>query len=283
MNQYVEENFSLKGRDGINLYGQAWNVPDPKGIVVLVHGLGEHCGRYGNLIQSLSGKGIAFYGLDHRGHGRSEGQRGHIDSFSQYLDDLKVLVARVRAEHPKLPLIMLGHSMGGTIACRYAIAYPEDIEALILSSAGLIPAVKVPGWKALAGRIMSRLFPHISMSNGLDANGLSHDQAVVEAYLKDPLVHDRVTARWFTEFTKAGEECLALASRIEKPLLVIHGRKDPIVDCRGSEQVYHQASSPDKELYIFDGLYHETMNELQEERDKVLAVIEGWIMKHVQA
>jgi len=192
--------------------------------------------------------GVSFYALDHRGHGRSEGKRGYVGSFSEYTEDLKTLFRLVQKENQAVPVILLGHSMGGVIAFQYALKYPQDISGLILSSAGLIPAGELPIWKKLLAGVLSKIVPSLAMSNGLNSSDLSHDQAVVDAYVNDPLVHDRVSSRWFVEFTRAGMESLRRASELSMPLLVIHGADDKIVDFRGSKEVMANASSLDKNL-----------------------------------
>lgn len=280
MESYKHTKGSFSAADGLDLFYQSWVSTEPKGIVILAHGVGEHSGRYQNIIDKMQGLGISFYGLDHRGHGRSEGKPGHIDRFTDYTSDLKRFMEIVRYEQPDIPLILMGHSMGGLIAFHYALQYPDDIEALILSSAGLIPVVPVPAWQQAMGKVLSILAPSFTMSTGLDASGLSHDQSVVEAYLHDPLVHDKVSARWFTEFIKAGRIALQQAGKLTMPLLILHGQDDPIVDHRGSLQTMESAAASDKTCYIFTGLLHETMNEIPAQREEVLDKISDWIIKH---
>lgn len=283
MTEYKEKKGTLYADDGLKLFCQSWESEKPEALIVIAHGLGEHSGRYQNLIDCLQGQAVSFYALDHRGHGQSEGKRGHIERFSDYVLDLKKYIDLVKAECPGLPLILLGHSMGGVIALQFALQYPEDIDALILSSAGLIPAVSIPGWQEKMARLLSRLAPRFSMSNGLDAAGLSHDKQVVEQYIADPLVHDKVSARWYTEFTDAGQNGLERTRELSMPLLIIHGKSDPIVDYRGSVQLLERASSRDKTIYLFEGLFHETMNETLEERQQVLEKMNSWIIEHLDS
>jgi len=272
----------FKSSDGLELFYQKWIADEVRGVVVIAHGLGEHSNRYQNLLDQLAGKGLSFYALDHRGHGRSQGKRGHILCFKEYIDDLNILVQMARKENPDLPLILLGHSMGGVIAFQYALNFSNMIDGLILSSAGLKPILGVPSWLQKLVGILAKICPGLAISNGLDAAGLSHDQTVVDNYLNDPLVHDKVSIRWFTEFISAGQETLRRAGEITMPLLIIHGKEDPIVDYRGSEQTMQRASSADKTLYVFDGLLHETMNETPDQREEVLAKVEQWILSHIE-
>lgn len=282
MAEYTENNGYFTGVENTRLFYQNWQAEHPRGVVVIVHGIGEHGGRYRNLINRMRDDGISFYALDHRGHGHSGGKKGHINSFDDYTTDLKTFIQMVRAEATGLPVILLGHSMGGTIACKFALAYPGYIEGLILSSAGFIQAVKVPVWKKTMAKLMGNLVPGLSMPTGLDSSALSHDQQVVDDYSNDPLVHDLVSARWYMEFTRAGEEYLRRSAELTLPLLIVHGSADAIVDPQGSRQVMEKAGSQDKQLFIFDGLYHETMNELPPDRDKVLDTFRSWIIRQVE-
>jgi len=277
---YHESTGNLGGQGDLALFWRSWTVNQPEGAVVLVHGLGEHSGRYDNIINRLAGENISFYALDHRGHGKSQGQRGHVESFMNYVDDLKLVVNMARQQNPGLPLIMLGHSMGGAIAGRYALEYPQDLDALILSAAGIIQGSPPPAWQDKLAHLLSRLAPKVSFPNGLKTDDLSHDSVVVKAYLADPLVHDKVSARWYTEFVAAGQELLQRASELTMPLLVVHGSGDKIVNISGSEQVFKAAGSADKQFRAFSGLYHETMNEKQPEQAEVLDVLAEWISSH---
>jgi len=281
METYAESFGTLSGQRDVPLFWHSWTVSRPRGIVVLVHGLGEHGGRYANLINRLQGEDIAFYAVDHRGHGRSHGKRGHIENFLEYIEDLKVLVDLARSQHPGLPLIMLGHSMGGSIAARYALEYPADIDALILSAAGLIPKGKVPAWQDRLARLLSRVKPAVTFPNGLCADHLSHDPQVVKAYVDDPLVHNKISARWYTEMLNNSGQVISRAADLTMPLLVVHGGADPIVDITGSEQIFKAARSANKQYIAFPGLYHETMNETSPEKEEVLDVIGGWILAHL--
>jgi len=270
--------------DMVRIFYQGWIPPRPKGVLVISHGLGEHSGRYTNLIEALEGKGISIYALDHRGHGKSGGKRGHVDSYMKYIGDLKQLLEDVIAkENRNLPVILLGHSMGGLIAMKYALIHPGDIDDLILSAPALIPAVPVPPAKKILGRMLSRMFPRLTLNNELDPSDISTDLDVVRAYRDDPLVHDRVSARWFTEFIDTGSDCLKRASELKMPLLIIHGAGDRMVSTRSSKIVYERASSPDKQIQFFEGLFHETMNEEIESRKKVLRLLRDWIVAKAAA
>lgn len=282
MSDYKETTGIFAGVNNAQIHYQSWKVENPRGIIVIAHGLGEHSGRYENLVKIMQADGVSFYALDHRGHGRSEGKRGHISSFSEYTEDLKTLIRLVQKENQAVPVILLGHSMGGVIAFQYALSYPQDISGLILSSAGLIPAGELPAWKKLLAGVLSQIAPSLAISNGLNSSDLSHDQEVVNAYVNDPLVHDRISSRWAAEFIRAGADSLSRASELNMPLLIIHGADDRIVDFRGSKEVMANASSLDKQFYLFEGLFHETMNEVSPEKEKVVNCIREWIVKQIE-
>lgn len=270
------------GKGGIEIFFQQWEVANPKAILVIVHGLGEHSGRYGNLIDALQNKGIAIFGLDHRGFGRSGGKRGHVDSFMDYIYDLKIFVNMIRDKYPNKPVIMLGHSMGGVLALKYALTHAEDLDALILSSPGLVPAIKVPAWKKNLAIFLSSRIPSLTMPSGLDATTISRDKEVVKKYLDDPLVHDKVTPRFYVEMMNTIDECINRCGEITLPLLLFHGTADALVLDEASKIVYQKASSKDKTLKLFEGLYHETMNELEPDRKKVLKFVADWIVAHAK-
>ncbi len=282
MKRYAHSMGVFLADDMVRIFYQSWQAQKPKGVVVISHGLGEHSDRYSNIMNALAGAGISFYALDHRGHGKSGGKRGHVDRYMKYVDDLKKLVdTLVKTENPGLPVILLGHSMGGLIAMRYALEYPEDLKGLILSAPALVPAVAVPGWKKSLGRIFSVIAPGLAMNNELDPADISSDPDVVQAYRDDPLVHDMVSARWYTEYLDTAEFCLARPAEIEMPLLVIHGTADRMVSPESSRIVFENASSRDKKIFTWEGLFHETMNERIEDRKKVLKTISAWITSHM--
>ena len=279
MNSYTHNTGTFIGKGGTEIFFQNWCVDKPRGVLVIVHGIGEHSGRYDNIINELKRKKISIYALDHRGHGRSGGKRGHADSFMDYVYDLKLFIDLIKEENNEIPLVILGHSLGGVIATKYALAYSEDLNSLVLSSPAFIHSVEIPGWKKSLSRILSQYAPSLTQPTKLDARYLSHDADVVEAYENDRLVHDKASVRFYTEFTKACEECLNRASELRIPLLVYHGKEDKIVDYHGSEKFFNNASSRDKSIHLFDGYYHETMNELG--KKKVLQIAARWIVKAV--
>ncbi|HPF05303.1 MAG TPA: lysophospholipase [Spirochaetota bacterium] len=282
MESYSHDTGSFTGKGGVEIFFQKWLVEKARAVLIIAHGLGEHSGRYGNLLNSLAGKKISVFAIDHRGHGKSDGKRGHIDSFMDYVYDLKLFIEFIKEENRGLPIILLGHSMGGVITARYSMTYPDDVSLIVMSSPGLAPAFKVPEWKKSLASFFSSRIGTLSFPNGLNVEGISHDKEVVNAYENDPLIHDRISARWTVEFLRATEECMANAKNIRKPLLLFHGKSDSIADFKATEEFYNSVSSANKKLYLYEGLYHETMNETAEEREKVLRDITGWIINNLE-
>ncbi len=277
MEAHVQESGTIIGKEGVEIFYRKWIAEKPKGLLVIAHGVGEHSDRYNNIVSQLQNSNITIYAIDHRGHGKSGGKRGHTSSFDNYIFDLKQIVDLAKKENENLPIALLGHSMGGVIAFKYNLSHSQDLDGLIISSPGFIPAVDVPSWKKQLGNIFSSIVPTLSMPTGIPSTDISHDSDVVEAYDNDPMVTGKVSARWYTEFTKTSEECLNRAPEIQTPFLIFHGKDDKIASYKGSEIAFEKVSSPNKKIYLFDGLYHETMNETLDERNKVLKIVEKWI------
>jgi len=271
---------TFEGHGGVKLFYQCW-LPDavPKAILLVVHGLAEHGGRYVNLVNYLVPKGYAVYAVDHRGHGRSEGIRAYVDNFDDYLIDLKKFLGVVRGEHKDSKIFLVGHSMGATIATAYAIENQEELAGLILSGASLTATTSVsPLLLAMAG-VVSALLPKMGVTV-LDASAISRDQAVVDAYVNDRLVYrGKIPARLGAELTRMWKELPEKVPQIKLPLLIMHGSADRLADPAGSKLLYERASSEDKTLKLYDGFYHEVFNE--PEHKQVLADVESWLDKHV--
>ncbi|MFW6364861.1 MAG: alpha/beta hydrolase [Spirochaetota bacterium] len=281
MSNFSHEEGKITGKNEIELYYQSWISPREKGLLVVVHGLGEHGGRYGNLVSQLNGKGVSIYAMDLRGHGKSGGKRGHVDSFLDYIHDLKAFVEHIKEKHPESPIFMFGHSMGANVATRYALTYQEDLSGLILSANALKPLIEKPAIVQGFASFLSSVIPTLQQPNGINPELLSHDEEVVALYRQDELVHDKVTLRWFTEFYNNAENCIDRAIEIRLPILLMHGSDDQVAHPDASELLYEKVSSTDKEIKIFDALYHEIINEIGKDRSKVLTLISKWLTARV--
>ena len=265
----------FKGIRDLKIYYQCW-LPekDPKAVLFIVHGLAEHSGRYMNLVNHFVPLGYAIYGVDHIGHGKSDGLRVYVEQFEDFTDTLKDFSHMIRDWQPKKPLFLIGHSMGGLISSIFLLDHQDELSGAVLSG----PSVKVPDMSSvtiLAGKLFSTLMPKLGLL-ALEADGVSRDPAVVQAYLNDPLVYTgKITARLAAELLKAMKRAEVDASKITLPILIAQGSEDRLVDPDGAQMLHDTVGSVDKTLKIYDGLYHEIFNE--PEHHKVLGDIETWL------
>jgi acylglycerol lipase len=271
---------SFTGVRDASIYYQCW-LPEgePKAVLLIVHGLAEHSGRYMNVVHHFVPLGYGVYGIDHLGHGKSDGKRVYVQRFEDYTDTLKIYFDMVRQWQPDLPIFLVGHSMGGLIGALYLLDHQAELTGAVLSG----PCVKVPDnvspATVLMGRLLSVLLPQVGLL-GLEAEGVCRDPAVVEAYVSDPLVHTgKTTARLAAELLKAMERITAEAARITLPLLLVQGSADKLVDPDGAQMLYDTVGSGDKEIEVYDGFYHEVFNEY--EHSRVLGDIETWLEAHL--
>lgn len=270
------------GRKGLSLYYQCWlPATDPKAILLVVHGWAEHSGRYTNLGNYFVPKGYAICALDHRGHGKSEGLRGYVERFSDYLDDLKTFFDIVRSEHGDTKIFLVGHSMGAIIATAYtvAVSHQQELAGLIVSGVGVKPGSSISSALIPLARILSLLLPRLGIMV-LDASAISQDKAVVEAYVNDPLVYrGKITCRFGAEMLATLRKLPSEMPEINLPILIMHGTADRLCDPEGSRILYDQVNSKDKALKLYEGFYHEIFNEPGHEQ--VLADMEAWLAARI--
>ncbi len=273
--KHVEGKF--KGYKNLNLYYQCW-LPsnEPKAVLLVVHGLAEHSGRYINIVNHFVPKGYAVYGFDQRGHGKSQGQRGYVERFSHFVSDLKTFSGIIRSKHRDAKIFIVGHSVGGTIATAYAVHYQDEFDGLVLSGATLKVGASVSSGLIIVARVLSLLLPKMGL-DVIDASAISQDKTVVDAYVDDPLVYrGKIRARLGAELIKAIQILLPQMSKIYLPILIMHGTADRLSDPRGSEILYDRVSSRDKTLKLYDGFYHEIFNEPG--REQVFEDMEAWLV-----
>jgi alpha-beta hydrolase superfamily lysophospholipase len=272
----------LVGSDGIKIFYRQYPAETERARMVIAHGLGEHSGRYGNVIERVVPKGFSVWLPDHRGHGQSGGKRGHVLNFAQYLYDLRITVEFAKKDLPRaIPLFLLGHSMGGLIALYFGQRFPELIDGIVASSPCLGMVIEIPPIKKVLGSFMSYVWPGLLMGNELNAAKISHDPEVVKAYENDPLVHDRVSARFFTELMAAMASVNQKASTLNIPVFMQVAGEDYLVNADSSRQFFDKLTTEDKTLHIYEGLYHEIYNERQAQKKKVLDDLEAWLEKQV--
>ena len=271
---HVEGNF--RGIRNANIFYQGW-VPDEKvkAVILIIHGLGEHCGRYMNVVNHFIPLGFAVYGLDHLGHGKSDGEREVVKTFDDFTTNLSSYYSMVKTWQPSHPIFLLGHSMGGLIVSYYLLDHQSDFKGAIISA----PSVKIPSnitpLTVWMGKILSAVAPKAGILS-LDPTGLSRDQEVVKAYINDPLVfHGKTPARLAAEMLNAMSRVKQAVKKISLPLIIIQGSADRLVDPGGAQMLFTEASSKEKTLKLYEGYYHEVLNE--PDKARVLKDLETWV------
>jgi lysophospholipase len=267
--------------DQLDLVWQAWIPPQPHGVILIVHGLAEHSGRYQETAEYFSASGWAVYACDLRGHGLSpdspKSGRVHVNRFSDYFNDVDALLGLAKNNHDDLPLFILGHSMGGLISIAYALSHPGRLDGAIISSPalGTHPEFKPPLLLKLLVSILSRLAPRLLVDSALDVSAISRDPNVVQDYIDDPLVSRKVSARWYSEIMKAMKRVHDQAASLQVPMLLMQSGADRLVDPGAPRQWADAAPDSLVELVTWEGLYHEMLNE--PEKDRVRTRILDWL------
>lgn len=263
---------TLSAADGTPLACRSWPVAEPRATVLLAHGLGEHGGRYDELVRALGDRAIQVHALDHRGHGRSGGQRGHADRFDDLVRDFEAFRAAVWPATG--PVFVLGHSMGALVVLRHLQEHPDvRWEGAILSSPLLGIALRPPRWKTALSGVLSRLLPRLSFHNEISPDALSADPGYAAAWRADALLHQRVTPRMYTEIGRAMQRARA-APPLPMPVLVLAPGADRVVDPR-AVAAWAAAQGGAATLAAYPGFRHEALNE--RERHRVLADVLAWI------
>ncbi|HEU4390775.1 MAG TPA: alpha/beta hydrolase [Blastocatellia bacterium] len=269
---YIEE--SLTTRDGARLYVRKHEAERPRAELILVHGFGEHSGRYGPLTMYLVDRSYSVTAYDQRGHGQSDGLPGYIDRFDAYGEDLESVIATVRSRTEQ-PLFIIAHSMGSLVALRYLALGSSVIAGAVLSAPLLAVAVKVPAHKVMIARVGAHVAPRLRLDNEIDPAVLSRDPEVGRAYASDPLVHHVVSPRWFAEAKAAMEQAITSAPDVRVPLLVMHGSDDRLASVDATKRTFPRLGSQDKQLEIYDGYYHELFNE--PEKQEIYNTVVEWL------
>ncbi len=271
--------------DGLLLYYQHC-VPDtgrggvtPPLLLIIVHGLGEHSHRYRNVMDAMAGHQMGVAAFDLRGHGRSEGRRGHIRSFRDYLQDVRQFIQLCKALHPQpCKFFLAGHSLGGLIVLAYCLERTEFLSGVVASGPAIGVNMEVPGYKKILASALSAFFPSIRFQNEVHPHLLSRDPLVVENYLSDPLVHHSATARFYTEVIKTMTEVRRNIRALRLPVLFLQGENDRIVDPRAAEQAFQAIEFKDKTLRLYPNNLHEVFNDL--DKEIIFEDLYRWIQKH---
>jgi alpha-beta hydrolase superfamily lysophospholipase len=270
---------TFRGYQDLSLYWQSW-LPNeaPRAILLVVHGLAEHCGRYMNLVNYFVPRGYAVYGFDQRGHGKSEGLRGYVERFSDYIDDLESFCDFVRRRHDSTSIFLVGHSMGGTIAAAYITDHQDRTAGLIASAVVLKLGSSVSPLSIKMARLLSMIAPKVGVSV-IDASTISRDQAVVNAYVNDLLVYrGKTRARLGAELLNTMEKLPSRLEKITVPIIIMYGSCDRLCNPEGSHILYERVASKDRTLKIYEDMYHEIFNE--PEHKQVMADMEEWLDVH---
>lgn len=265
----------LKGKDGTRLFVADWPGTGNRNGIVLMHGLGEHCGRYAHVARFFNACGWAVRTYDHRGHGRSGGARGDVPDSDALLQDAKIVLDDF-AQQFDTPPLLLGHSMGGLIAARFATGGLSPLRGLILSSPAL--AIPLSGVQKMLLNTFGAIAPGLSVPNGLQTRYLSHDPAVEAAYKNDPMVHPKITPRLLRSMLSYIEYSHAHARSLDFPTLLVVAGDDHLVDASGSDAFYSQLAPGIGQFHRYKDYYHEIFNEVG--KDRVFSDVRGWLNMH---
>jgi acylglycerol lipase len=263
-----------------NIYYQYW-LPEgePKAILLVAHGIAEHSGRYMNVVNHFVPAGYAVYGVDHIGHGKSDGKRVCVERFQDFTKTFKKFFDMIRGWQPIKPIFLVGHSMGGLISAAYLLKHQDELTGVVFSGPGIKVPENISNAVIFAGKILSVVMPKAGIIQ-LDAEGICRDPAVVDAYLNDPLVYTgKITARLSAEMLKTIQHVTGSAIKIRLPIMIVQGGSDKLVDPSGAQLLYDSVSSEDKKIKIYDGLYHEVFNE--PEHGQVLDDVKVWLDSHL--
>ena len=269
----------FRGVGGLQLYYQSWHPKgDPRAVLGILHGLGSHSGQYTAVAEDLVSRGYAVYGYDCRGHGRSEGPRGHIDTWEEYPGDLRAFLQTVGEEMPGQPVFVLGISLGAMIVLDYAERNQEGLQGIIASGAGFEAEAVSPVLLAIV-RLLSRIRPRLTLNLDFDKTAITRDPAEIKAWEEDPLWKTVVTARSAVEIDAALERIKAHAADLRVPLLMTHGEEDRLALVSGARAFFDAVTYPDKELTVYEGGYHDPFCDL--DRARVLADLDDWMQRHL--
>ncbi|MBR8538090.1 lysophospholipase [Carboxylicivirga sediminis] len=270
-----EQTFHMTSAADCQLFGKLWTPEkSPKAVIILIHGYGEHCSRYASFIDFFDEADFAFIGMDHIGHGQSEGKRGTIKSYTQLLDDVGRLWAKAEDLWPDIPKIIYGHSMGGNIALNFLLKHPHTIIGGIISSPW-IKLVNEPGYfSKLLIKLFACLIPNVTIKSGINARHISTQHHEVTKYQNDQLNHERISFRLLNAIIRQGVWAMNAIQQLNKPVLLTHGSKDPITSCEASRQLANTNTHFIK-FQEFNNVYHEVHNDAQ--REQLASLYTNWI------
>lgn len=261
-------------------FGQYWQPKTTKAVIVIVHGMGEHSGRYQHVAEFFTAHDYGVIAFDHFGHGKTSGKRGHNPSFDAILESIHILVEKAKEVFGTvLPVFLYGHSMGGNAVINYGFKKTHQLTGVIATSPFLQLAFQPPAWKLTLGKLLQKIAPSITLGNELDPNDISRDPVEVKKYIDDPLVHDKISPNFSLTFIDTGKWAIQNAKHFTTPILLAHGTSDKIIDYKGSETFAKHCQQA--ELKLYEGGYHELHNDYC--REEVLQNILDWVNDQIIA
>lgn len=268
--------FSWKNKSGNKVYAKEWSIEAPKGVICIVHGLGEHCNRYNHVAAFFNNNGFAVMGLDLPGHGRTEGKKSHADGLDAFLNEVEILLAKAAEKYSNLPLILYGHSMGGNVSLNFVLRRKPNLKGLIVTGPWIQTTEKPPALLLFIGRLLNKISPSLVLENKLDVPKISRDPKVVQAYLDDPYVYRGISARMASSMVDAADWLNTYDDSMPFPTLIMHGSDDGLTSPEASK-AFSKRVSGEIELKIWDSFYHEIHNE--KEQKEVFSYTLNWLNK----
>jgi alpha-beta hydrolase superfamily lysophospholipase len=275
---HAEGTFTAK--DDASLYYQSWHpMEPPKAVFGILHGLGGHSNLYSNIVEAIVPQGYAIYGMDLRGHGRSSGQRGYINQWTEFREDFDCFRQLIATQHPLLPCYAMGHSLGSIVVLDYALHYPDGLSGIILMAPPLKP-VGVSPLRLAIGQMVSQIYPRFTLNTGISYRAISRDPEIVAAYMNDPLRHTKGTARLVTEYFRTIQGIETNLHRLQAPTLLLHGSADAIALPESSHFLFEQISVVDKEYRFYPDAFHDLHNDT--DYQQVIADLLNWLDRHIE-
>lgn len=279
---------SLTTGDGIELFLHEWTIPSPRLLVIVLHGYGEHAGRYAHMAQAFNAKGMSVLAVDLRGHGKSKGRRGHVERFRDYHHDVYALMEAAKSKAPGVPIALFGHSMGALLGIDWLLSgNGKELVGVALSSPFLGIALAVNPVKAAVGRFMSRYVPTLALPTGIHGTDVTRDPELSRLYDSDPLNNKNATARWFTEALETIERAHARAAELAPPMLLLYGGADRLASAdatdRFAARLKERAGKAPLIVERLGGYFHELVNEPPELRAPVIERFAAWLIERAEA
>ena len=266
--------YSISASDGIKLFIRDYSLQNSNKVILIIHGLGEHSGRYLKLIQDFNDKNISVFTIDIRGHGKSEGKRGHSPFYQQLMNDIQCFIEHVTKKIPDQKYFLYGHSFGGNLVINYSFKENKKINGIIATSPLIKPSIEPSRIVLFMGKLFKKIVPNLILSNGININGISRNMQVINDYRNDPLIHNKVSVQLGLDIISSGIYALENSQYITVPMIVFHGKNDGLTSYSASQKLV-QNSGPNIKFIGFDDAYHEIHNE--PEKVELLRNIFNWI------